>query len=329
MKYLLSHRTSYTYASSVDSAQHIAHLRARAVSRPEGQLDQHRDQSRAGAGGAACRPFRQQHRHLSHRQAAQALRHRGARRGRRAAFPIRRRPMQTPPWEEVRAVLERRRLSRAGRGERVRLRLAAGARVDGAQGLWRHVVHAGPADPRGGARAHVAHQGGFRVPPGRHRHQHAARRGVRRQGRRLPGFRPCRDRRAARPRPRRRATSRATSAPVHSKEEIALRGADASHAWVAVWCGAAAGWVHLDPTNDLVAKEDHVAVAWGRDFSDVSPLRGVILGGELAFLRRGGDAGADGLDVMLGASRPEIPSSTSCNRRRASRASSARRRPRR
>jgi transglutaminase-like putative cysteine protease len=67
---------------------------------------------------------------------------------------------------------------------------------------------------------------------------------------------------------------------VHSAEEIALRGADASHAWVAVWCGDKAGWVHLDPTNDLVAHEDHVAVAWGRDFSDVSPLRGVILGGD-------------------------------------------------
>lgn len=65
---------------------------------------------------------------------------------------------------------------------------------------------------------------------------------------------------------------------VNSKDEIALRGADASHAWVAVWCGETAGWVHLDPTNDLVAKEDHVVVAWGRDFSDVSPLRGVILG---------------------------------------------------
>ncbi len=67
---------------------------------------------------------------------------------------------------------------------------------------------------------------------------------------------------------------------VHSKEEIALRGSDASHAWAAVWCGEAAGWVHLDPTNDLVASQDHVAVAWGRDFSDVSPLRGVILGGD-------------------------------------------------
>jgi transglutaminase-like putative cysteine protease len=67
---------------------------------------------------------------------------------------------------------------------------------------------------------------------------------------------------------------------VHSPQEAALRGSDASHAWVAVWCGEQAGWVHLDPTNDLVAREDHVAVAWGRDFSDVSPLRGVILGGE-------------------------------------------------
>jgi transglutaminase-like putative cysteine protease len=67
---------------------------------------------------------------------------------------------------------------------------------------------------------------------------------------------------------------------VHSPEEVELRGADASHAWVAVWCGERAGWVHLDPTNDLVAREDHVAVAWGRDFADVSPLRGVILGGE-------------------------------------------------
>jgi transglutaminase-like putative cysteine protease len=66
---------------------------------------------------------------------------------------------------------------------------------------------------------------------------------------------------------------------VKSADQIELRGADASHAWVAVWCGDEAGWVHLDPTNDLVAREDHVTVAWGRDFSDVSPLRGVILGG--------------------------------------------------
>lgn len=59
----------------------------------------------------------------------------------------------------------------------------------------------------------------------------------------------------------------------------ALRGADASHAWLAVWCGPEAGWLHLDPTNDLIARDEHVIVAWGRDFSDVSPVRGMILGG--------------------------------------------------
>jgi transglutaminase-like putative cysteine protease len=57
-----------------------------------------------------------------------------------------------------------------------------------------------------------------------------------------------------------------------------LRGADASHAWVSVWCGAA-GWVDVDPTNNMVAGEAHVTAAWGRDYSDVSPVRGVILGG--------------------------------------------------
>jgi len=57
-----------------------------------------------------------------------------------------------------------------------------------------------------------------------------------------------------------------------------LVGADASHAWVAVHAPPH-GWVELDPTNDRVVHSDHVVVAWGRDFGDVSPLRGVILGG--------------------------------------------------
>jgi transglutaminase-like putative cysteine protease len=65
----------------------------------------------------------------------------------------------------------------------------------------------------------------------------------------------------------------------HTADQMELRGADASHAWITVWCGEDAGWVHLDPTNDLVAREDHVVLAWGRDFGDVSPLHGVILGG--------------------------------------------------
>jgi transglutaminase-like putative cysteine protease len=55
-------------------------------------------------------------------------------------------------------------------------------------------------------------------------------------------------------------------------------GADASHAWVSVFCPPL-GWVDLDPTNDLRVCTDHIVIAWGRDFGDVSPLRGVIVGG--------------------------------------------------
>ncbi len=58
----------------------------------------------------------------------------------------------------------------------------------------------------------------------------------------------------------------------------ALVGADASHAWVSLHCGPA-GWVDLDPTNDGVPSDEHLTLAWGRDYGDVSPIKGVILGG--------------------------------------------------
>jgi transglutaminase-like putative cysteine protease len=58
----------------------------------------------------------------------------------------------------------------------------------------------------------------------------------------------------------------------------ALVGWGASHAWVAVFAPPF-GWMELDPTNDVFAGTDHISVAWGRDFGDVSPLRGIILGG--------------------------------------------------
>jgi transglutaminase-like putative cysteine protease len=57
-----------------------------------------------------------------------------------------------------------------------------------------------------------------------------------------------------------------------------LQGADASHAWLSVYCPGA-GWVDFDPTNDLIATNEHILLAWGRDFDDVSPIKGVILGG--------------------------------------------------
>lgn len=57
-----------------------------------------------------------------------------------------------------------------------------------------------------------------------------------------------------------------------------LLGADASHAWISLYCGEAAGWVDADPTNNVLTGGSHITVAWGRDFSDVSPLRGVTVG---------------------------------------------------
>ncbi len=68
----------------------------------------------------------------------------------------------------------------------------------------------------------------------------------------------------------------------------AHRGADASHAWVSAWCGKELGWVDFDPTNNLVVDDQHIVLAHGRDFSDVTPLRGVILGG-----------GEHGLEVLV------------------------------
>ncbi len=56
-----------------------------------------------------------------------------------------------------------------------------------------------------------------------------------------------------------------------------LIGADASHAWFSVWCSGY-GWIDADPTNNVLPGDRHVTVAWGRDFSDVSPLRGVVVG---------------------------------------------------
>jgi transglutaminase-like putative cysteine protease len=65
----------------------------------------------------------------------------------------------------------------------------------------------------------------------------------------------------------------------HTGKSDSLVGGDASHAWVSVYCPPHHGWIDFDPTNDCVVGEDHVTLAWGRDFDDVSPLRGMIVGG--------------------------------------------------
>jgi transglutaminase-like putative cysteine protease len=56
-----------------------------------------------------------------------------------------------------------------------------------------------------------------------------------------------------------------------------LQGSDAMHAWVLVWCGSATGWIGLDPTNAMLASDDHVTLAVGRDYTDVAPIDGVIV----------------------------------------------------
>ena len=55
-------------------------------------------------------------------------------------------------------------------------------------------------------------------------------------------------------------------------------GADASHAWVSVFCPGL-GWVDFDPTNRVLVQCEHITLGWGRDFSDVTPMRGIVLGG--------------------------------------------------
>ena len=67
-----------------------------------------------------------------------------------------------------------------------------------------------------------------------------------------------------------------------------LVGADASHAWVSAYCPGI-GWLDMDPTNNVVPSNGHVTLAWGRDYGDVSPLRGLILGGGAHTLKVGVD----------------------------------------
>lgn len=57
-----------------------------------------------------------------------------------------------------------------------------------------------------------------------------------------------------------------------------LEGADATHAWVNLWCGGEHGWIGFDPTNAVIATLNHIILAVGRDYSDVAPIGGVVLG---------------------------------------------------
>lgn len=64
--------------------------------------------------------------------------------------------------------------------------------------------------------------------------------------------------------------------PPPGKEKLV--GADAMHAWVKVWCGHELGWIGFDPTNNCLAREDHILIGMGRDYADVSPIDGTFIG---------------------------------------------------
>lgn len=64
--------------------------------------------------------------------------------------------------------------------------------------------------------------------------------------------------------------------PPHGQPRLV--GADATHAWVLLWCGPERGWVGVDPTNGIWMASDHVVVAIGRDYTDIAPIDGIVLG---------------------------------------------------
>lgn len=64
--------------------------------------------------------------------------------------------------------------------------------------------------------------------------------------------------------------------PAEGQEKLV--GADASHAWLSTWCPNL-GWVEFDPTNNLTPGDEHITLAWGRDYGDVSPINGFMVGG--------------------------------------------------
>ena len=72
---------------------------------------------------------------------------------------------------------------------------------------------------------------------------------------------------------------------VPPKGQPRLEGADATHAWVDLWCGPDHGWVGFDPTNAIRAGDDHIVLATGRDYGDVAPVGGVLLGSSDQIIR--------------------------------------------
>ena len=83
-----------------------------------------------------------------------------------------------------------------------------------------------------------------------------------------------------------------------------LAGADASHAWVSFFCPGL-GWIDVDPTNNILPSMQHITIGWGRDYRDVSPIRGVVSGGKAHTLDVAVDVIAQGTFETTGQVQPE------------------------
>ena len=139
---------------------------------------------------------------------------------------------------------------------------------------------AGPGNLRHGldSRRRRALQRGLQVRPGCHAHIDAACRGAHRTARCLPGFRAPLHQLPAPAPPARRLCERVPLLTRPPKGQPRLVGADASHAWVSAFIPGT-GWVDYDPTNACFVGTSHIVIARGRDFFDVSPVKGLFSGG--------------------------------------------------
>jgi transglutaminase-like putative cysteine protease len=267
--YWLRHVTAYSYAQPVDLAAHLLHLKPRAM---PGQrvlsakllcspAPDHHSESHDHYGNVAARLFLAEP-HTRFRVTAESLVE--------VDFPAP--PAATPPWEEVAAAAHHPEAAEfAFPSPLIPLLPAAAAYAAPSFPAGRPILEA-LLDLNARIRADFAFQAGVTSITTPVEEVLRLRRGVCQDftqvmiaGLRGLGL------------PARYVSGYVRTRPPPGQER--RRGADQSHAWVQAWLGPGLGWAQLDPTNALVVRDEHVVLAWGRDFSDISPLRGVLLGG--------------------------------------------------
>ena len=275
MTYDVVHTTHYEYSESVSVSHHVARLSPAPAAAP-GRACTTSCTIDAGAGGDQDprRLLRQHHDVLHDGGRAHGAHRARPEHGRREAEHACRRPADTPPWEAASgprpalrsrrssACSTRRRFRRATESRRLRAAVVparAGPLLEAVADLTRRIHEDFTFDPEATTVA---------TPLG---DVFRSRRGVCQDFARLEiaclrslGL------------PARYVSGYLETVPPPGTPRLV--GADASHAWLAVYCPGA-GWIDVDPTNNLLPSTTHVTLAWGRDYGDVSPIRGVILGG--------------------------------------------------